>query len=252
MIVKIRTEACARLSAMDASALAAAYGPICIVVALVAIARTLHWELFTRYLRITYENAPAWTFIFFGCMALIMGVLLPSYIHALFAQVSFIGYLTLAFLFTVVFPSIYHWLALGGGAPKWFIAQSPDEPILTLGERFILAKVADVAMQEIAAGVIILRLSENGLSYPLIVLVSIVVFALAHAYIFTTSGFFWGLYYTSYAALAGFAVPFLILFVPGGIAYALVLHMLFYVISAAFFAKFPRPTEHTHHDILVA
>jgi hypothetical protein len=237
---------------MTAAPLLEAYGPIIIVVGLVAVARTLHWELFTKYLHITYENAPVWTFIFFSAITLIMAAALPGYTAQLFGQVTFIGYLTLAFLFTVVFPSIYHWLAQGGGAPKWFIALSPDEPILTLGERFILAKVADVAMQQLAAGVIILTLAHDGFSYPIIVLISIVVFALAHVYIFTTSGFFWGLYYTSYAALAGFAVPFLILFVPGGIAYALVLHMLFYVMSAAFFAKFPRPQKHTHHDILVA
>jgi hypothetical protein len=237
---------------MDSATLATAYGPILIVIGLVAIARTLHWELFTRYLRITYENAPVWTFLFFSIIALVMAYVLPDYMQKLFGQVSFTGYLVLAFLFIVMFPSIYYWLAQSGGAPRWFVQLSPDEPILTLGERFILAKVADVVMQEIAAGVIILSLSQNGLSYPMVVLISIIVFALAHVYIFVSSGFFWGLYYTSYAALAGFAVPFLILYVSGGIAYALVLHMAFYVVSAAFFAKFPRPTKHTHHDILVS
>lgn len=237
---------------MDFTALSHAYEPIAIVILLVAVARMMHWKYFTRYLRITYDNAPVWTFIFFSIIAASMVLAVPTYAARLFGAVSVFSYFVLAFLFTAVFPGIYHWLALGGGAPKWFIALSPDEPILTLGERFILAKVADVVMQQIAAGVIILTLSDDGFSYPMIVLISIIVFALAHVYIFSTSGFFWGLYYTSYAALAGFAVPFLILFVPGGIAYALVLHMLFYVLSGAFFAKFPRPTKHTHHDILVA
>jgi hypothetical protein len=40
--------------------------------------------------------------------------------------------------------------------------------------------------------------------------------------------------------------------VPAGIAYVLILHMLFYVISAAFFAKLPRPSKHVYHDLIGA
>jgi hypothetical protein len=162
----------------------------------------------------------------------------------LFAYVSPVGYIALTFLFVVVGPVVYHTLRKQGGVPRWFMLATPDEPILTLGERFILAKVADVVMQEFAAGIIILALNDAGLSYPWVVFASIIVFSAAHAYIFVTSGAFWGIYYTSYAALAGFAIPFLILFVPAGIVYALVLHMLFYVLSGAFFAKFPNPDAH--------
>jgi len=220
------------------------------VVVLATAARVFHWQLFTKKLKITYVNAPVWTFFYFSAFAIVIALVFPGHIARLFAGVNFSGFLLLTFLFVVVFPFVYHILRKQGGVPAWLIKDTPDEPILSLGERFILAKVADVVMQEFTAGIIILTLSDAGVSYPWIVFASVVIFGLAHAYIFQTSGAFWGMYYTSYAMLAGFAIPFLILFVPGGIAYALVLHMLFYVLSGAFFAKFPRPGSAAHHDVL--
>lgn len=228
----------------------AAIASITTIVLIVTIARTVHWLLFTKQLKISYANAPVWTLFYFTLIAAILGVIFPGYLHQLFSGVTLIGYIILLFLFVVAFPAAYHFLRSNVGVPTWLVKLSPDEPILTLGERFILAKVADVTMQEFAAGMIILILSDVGVTYPTIVLASIILFGAAHLYIFKTSGFFWGLYYTSFGALAGFAIPFLILFVSGGIAYALVLHMLFYVLSAALFAKFPKPPGHASHEFL--
>jgi len=225
--------------------------PVIVIVAIVTAARTVQWVLLTKRLKVGYSNAPVWTLFYFGTVAAVLGLAFPALLAELFAGVTPLGYLILLFLFVVVFPSFYLALRFTVGAPKWLIEIMPDEPILSLGERFILAKVADVAMQEFAAGMIILLLSAGGVSYPAIVLACILLFGGAHLYIFLTSGFFWGLYYTTYGALAGFAIPFLVLFVPGGIAYALVLHMLFYVLSAALFAKFPKPHPRTAHDLVV-
>jgi hypothetical protein len=58
------------------------------------------------------------------------------------------------------------------------------------------------------------------------------------------------MHYTAFSAAAGFAVPFLIFFIPGGIAYAIIGHLSFYVLSAAFFAEFPRPSRAVCIDIL--
>jgi hypothetical protein len=225
--------------------------PIVGIVLVVALARTVHWRLFQQYFKVTYTNSPVWTFLYFGAVSFLLIAIFPELTVRLFHAVTPVGYLILLFLFVVAFPATYRLLRETVGVPKWLADMTPDEPILTLGERFILAKVADVLMQELAAGMIILTLSASGVTYPFIVLVSIIVFGAAHLYIFATSGFFWGLYYTTYGALAGFAIPFLILFVPAGIAYALVLHMLFYVLSAALFAKFPQPSVKVRHDLAV-
>ncbi|HUY05322.1 MAG TPA: hypothetical protein VMV62_01220 [Candidatus Paceibacterota bacterium] len=206
-----------------------------------AAARTIHFEFFEKYFKLTFEDAPVWSLFYFSAWAMLVALLFPVQIHALFADVSSLGYLTLAFMLLVVFPALFHAVRANGGRPEWLMALYPDEGLLTLGERYILAKVGDVVFQQFIAGVLILTLSAAGVSYPVIVGVFVGLFAAAHLYIFRTDGLLWGLYYTTYAALAGFAFPFLILFVPGGIMYAIFVHMLFYVISSIFFAKLPRP-----------
>ncbi len=223
--------------------------PILVVLAIVVVARMIHRSLFTKYFKLTYTDAPTWTFLFFSAWAGVLAALFPYDIALLFGGVSMLGYMALLFLFVVAFPTVYRLLQMEDGVPEWLRHATPDEPILSLEGRFILAKTADVVFQQFAAGIVILTLSGAGLSYPTVVGVFVALFALAHLYIFATSGFFWGLYYTTFAALGGFAIPFFILFVPGGIAYALTLHMLFYVLSAAFFAKLPRPSKEVCRDL---
>ena len=206
-----------------------------------ATARAVHFELFEKYFKLTFANAPVWSLFYFSAWAALVARLFPAQIAALFAGVSSLGYLALAFMLLVVFPALYHAMRKNSGSPEWLAAIYPGEGMLTLGERYILAKIADVVFQQFIAGVLILVLSAGGVSYPAIVGVFIGLFAAAHLYIFSTDGLLWGLYYTTYAALAGFAFPFLILFVPGGIMYAILIHMLFYVLSGIFFAKLPRP-----------
>ncbi len=215
--------------------------PIGGLILLSAIARTIHFELFEKYFKLSFENAPVWSLFYFGAWAALVAFFFPTEIHALFAQVSSLGYLSLAFMLLVVFPSLFHAIRTRDGSPAWLLALYPDEGLLTLGERYILAKIADVVFQQFIAGVLILMLAAAGVPYPTIVGVFVALFSAAHFYIFRTDGLLWGLYYTTYAALSGFAFPFLILFVPGGIIYAILIHMLFYVLSGIFFAKLPRP-----------
>ncbi|MDE1965898.1 MAG: hypothetical protein KGI41_01480 [Patescibacteria group bacterium] len=214
---------------------------VALLAALVAAARSIHLELVTRYFKLTYADSPVWTFFYFCAWALAVALLFPADIARLFAHVGALGYLALTFLFVVVFPLVFRFLRVRAGTPAWLAEQFPDEPILSPEEGFILAKVADVVFQDFVAGALIFTLFAAGFSYPAIVGIFIILFAAAHLYIFITSGFFWGLYYTTYAALGGFAIPFLVLFVGNGIVYVLILHMLFYVLSAAFFAKLPQP-----------
>lgn len=204
-------------------------------------ARTIYFQLFEKYFKLSFADAPAWSLFYFSAWAWLVAALFPAEIAELFAGVSILGYIALLFLLVVVSPALYHALRVKEGSPAWLAAIYPTQGMLTLGERYILAKVADVTFQQFIAGAMILVLAHGGVSYPVIVGIFIALFAAAHLYIFETDGLAWGLYYTTYAALAGFAFPFLVLFVPGGVAYAIVIHMLFYVLSGIFFAKLPRP-----------
>ncbi len=175
-------------------------------------------------------------------------LLFPEQTRALFAHATPAHYLLLTFVMLVVFPGIYHTTRKQNGAPEWLLAFSPEQGMLTLGERYIIAKIGDVVFQQLIAGVMILLLAGAGVSYPAIVGTFVGLFAAAHLYLFRTSGVFWGIYYTTYAALGGFAFTFLITFVPAGIIYTIALHMLFYVLSGILFAKLPRPSKAVHHE----
>ena len=216
--------------------------PVAGLILIAAAARTIHFELFEKYFKLTFADAPVWSLFYFSAWALLVAFLFPNEIRQLFAGVSSLGYLALAFVLLVIFPALYRAIRTKDGSPEWLASLYPGEGMLTLGGRYILAKIGDVAFQQFVAGVLILTLSANGVSYPAIVGIFVALFASAHFYIFRTDGLLWGLYYTTYAALSGFAFPFLILFVPGGIAYAILIHMLFYVLSGIFFAELPRPS----------
>jgi len=217
--------------------------PVGGLILIAAIARALHFQLFEKFFKLTFADAPVWSFFYFSTWAVLVAAIFPTEIHTLFASVSLVGYLSLAFILLVVFPAFYHAIRTSGGSPQWLAILYPSEGMLTLGERYILAKIADVTFQQFVAGALILTLSTRSVSYPIIVGVFVGLFTAAHLYIFSTDGLLWGLYYTTYAALGGFVFPFLILFVPGGILYAILIHMLFYLLSGIFFAKLPRPSE---------
>ncbi len=219
------------------------------LILLSSVARTVHLKLFERHFHLTFADAPVRSLLYFSAWSVIVILIFPAQVRELFIQVTPTYYLLLIFIMFVVFPGIFHTTRKREGSPQWLLAFFPAQGILTLGERYILAKIADVVFQQLIAGVMILILFQAGVSYPAIVGIFIVLFASAHLYIFRTSGMFWGIYYTTYAALGGFVFTFLILFVPAGIMYAILIHMLFYVISGVLFASLPRPHKSLYHDI---
>lgn len=216
---------------------------VLIIMGISTIARVIHHIYFEKHFKLTFADAPIWSLFYFGLWTIIVTILFPQHMVYLFGSISFLGYISLIFLLLGVFPFIYHTLRKRIGSPKWLALLFPGQGMLTLEERYIVAKIGDVIFQQSIAGVLIITLASAGVIYPHIVIIFVLLFALAHLYIFRTAGFFWGMHYTAYATLSGFAFPFLILFIPAGIAYTIILHMLFYVLSAAFFAKMPLPSN---------
>lgn len=225
------------------------FASVVTLILLSSIARTLHLKLFERHFHLTFADAPVRSLLYFSAWSVAVILIFPAQVQELFMQVTPTYYFLLTFIMLIVFPGIFHTTRKREGSPKWLLAFFPAQGILTLGERYILAKIADVVFQQLIAGVMILVLFHAGISYQAIVGIFIILFASAHLYIFRTSGMFWGIYYTTYAALGGFVFTFLILFVPAGIMYAIFIHMLFYVMSGVLFASLPRPHKSLYHDI---
>lgn len=215
--------------------------PIVLLVLISSAARYLHLQLFERYFKLSFENAPVWSLFYFSFWIAVVILFFPYEIHLLFSPITFLGYLTLFVLLLVFFPWVYRSIKASVGSPEWLTKLYPGQGMLTLEERYIFAKIGDVIFQQCIAGALLLVLYMGGFDYQYITAIFVILFTLAHIYIFATAGFMWGMHFTAYAVLGGFAFPYFIVFVPAGIAYSLVLHMLFYVLSAVFFAKLPYP-----------
>lgn len=226
------------------------YLAVGILITLAVLQRVVYVSLFQTYFKITFKDAPIRSLLFFSLWALMYVVLFPAQISKLFGDVTLIQFLFLLFTFVVIFPAIFRFLRLHVGVPIWLSKTFPTQTSLSLEEQYIIAKTGDVVSQQLIAGILVLLLANGGVAYPTIVMLFVLLFAFSHVYLFFSSGFIWGLHYTMFATMGGFAIPFVILFVPSGIVYALICHMLFYVLSAAFFAKLPRPGVSVHRDIL--
>jgi general stress protein CsbA len=228
------------------------FAPVALLVLISMTARMVYAIMFERHFKLNFADAPVYSLFYFSTWSAVVTLLFPSQVAALFAHLTLIHYVILAFAMLAVFPTLYHTTRKSDGNPQWLLTIFPDEGMLTLGERYILAKIGDVIFQQLIAGAMILTLLGAGVSYPAVVGTFVAIFAAAHLYIFYTSGIFWGIYYTTYAALGGFAFTFLIVFLPDGITYAILIHMLFYVLSGILFAKLPRPGKAVYHDLIGA
>lgn len=220
-----------------------------LVVIAVAI-RLVYVFFLQKRLQLTFADAPARSFLYFTLASFVLVALFPNETRMLTSDISSLGYVLLLFAVFVAFPLVYRLLRKKMGAPEWLYASFPTQTMLTLEESYIVAKVGDVLSQQLAGGIFILLLHGAGVAYPVIVFSFIVLFLASHVYLFFTSGFIWGLYYSGLSLGGAFAIPFLVLFVPAGVAWAFLLHMMFYVLAGAFFAKLPRPTPSVCYDIL--
>jgi len=226
--------------------------PVVVLALISTTARMVYVVLFEKHFRLSFADAPVYSLFYFTAWSGLVVLLFPAQVQTLFAHVTLLHYLLLAFAMLVIFPMLYHTTRKQNGNPEWLLTIFPDQGMLTLGERYILAKIGDVMFQQLIAGAMILILIQAGVSYPVTVSIFVAFFAAAHLYLFRTSGMFWGIYYTTYAALGGFVFTFLIVFVPAGITYAILVHMLFYVLSGILFAKLPRPSKEVYHDLVGA
>lgn len=218
---------------------------------IVAIAiRAVYVVFLQQRLHLTFADAPARSLLYFGASSLFLVFLFPTEVSGLFSDVTSVGYFGLVALFFVVFPALYRWLRRKVGAPTWLYKTFPSQTLLTLEESYIVSKVGDVVSQQLVGGIFIVLLIDAGVSYESVVFAFMGLFLLSHVYLFFTSGFIWGLYYSGLALGGAFAIPFFVVFVPGGIVWSIMLHMLFYVLASTFFAKLPRPTKAVCYDIL--
>src|SRR3989344_658009 len=117
--------------------------PVIILVLISSLARTVHFELFERHFKLTFADAPLWSFLYFSVCAAFVAFLFPHEIGELFAGMTPVGYLALIFVMIIIFPALYRGTRGLSGTPQWLATLYPGQGMLTLEERYILAKIAD-------------------------------------------------------------------------------------------------------------
>ncbi len=188
-----------------------------------------------RRLHLTFIKNPALTFTYFLVMTLLIGFIFFPYAHVLFASGSILTVTFFLFVLFVLTPWAYRILIKEGMVAKRLSALYPDQAFLQIDERYLLSKTGDIVFQQTTLGILALMLIGFGVPFTTLVPWFAFGFAVLHFHLFLSMKPVWAVYFTACAAVSGFILPYLLIFVPGGIYYAIVLHLMWYVGSGALF-----------------
>ncbi len=215
---------------------------VILLFSLLVLNRLAFIYIFNRRLHVTLSANPGLSFLYFVGMGLAVALLFSDYAMILFEPyvIPVMAFLVVA---TVINPWIYDRLQEMKKLPKKLSKANPDQQFLLIDDRFLLAKTGDVIFQQIVAGILLLIMAAYGIPFETLVPLFAGIFFLIHLHMFMSTRVIWALYFSIFAALGGFVLPFLILNVPGGVYYALCLHILWYVGSGAFFGFLENDTK---------
>jgi len=191
--------------------------------------------VFNRRLHMSFAKNPASTFLYFILTAFAVGVLFWDYVVELFTPSSIVSVFVCLVVVTVLNPWIYERLQEHKKRPVRLAQANPDQQFLLIEDRYLLSKTGDVIFQQMVAGVLILIMARSGVPFETLVPVFAGIFFLSHIHMFFFTETIWALYFSIFATLGGFVLPFLILNVEGGVYYAIAIHTLWYVGNGAFF-----------------
>ncbi|MEK9160490.1 MAG: hypothetical protein AAB440_00430 [Patescibacteria group bacterium] len=188
-----------------------------------------------RKLHLTLTKNPRLTFVYFLFMALVLAALFPQEALRLFDPVSSLTVFFTLFMLFVVNPWVYERMKKLHQTPSRLAHAYPDQQFLLIDTRFLFSKTGDVVFQQTAVGILLLLLYGAGVPLSELVPLFAVIFAIIHLHLYATTRALWATYFTISATVGGFMIPFIILLVPGGVYYAIIIHMLWYVGSGALF-----------------
>ncbi len=191
--------------------------------------------VFNKRLHFSFSKNPALTFLYFIVMALVVAGLFWGYAVELYASSSSVAVWVSLIILTVINPWVYARLKALRKLPKKLAEGNPDQQFLLIEDKYLLSKTGDVLFQQTVVGILLLIIARSGIPFETLVPLFAIVFFLGHLHMFLTTRVIWALYFSLFATLGGFILPFLILHTPGGVYYAIALHMLWYVGSGAFF-----------------
>lgn len=219
------------------------YLEVAILLVLVLVNRLGFVYVIDRRLHLSFVKNPVLTFVYFITMTLLIGVLFYPYTFALISSGSILTVLFFLFVLFVLNPWAYRALVKNGMVAKRLAALYPEQAFLQIDERYLLSKTGDVVFQQSALGILALMLTALGVPFTTLIPWFALGFAALHLHLFLSMKPLWAVYFTICATASGFVLPFLLLLVPGGIYFAIILHLLWYIGSGALFGSLERALQ---------
>jgi hypothetical protein len=213
------------------------YIEVFILMALVLVNRLGFVYVIDRKLHLSFVRNPVLTFVYFMAMTLFVSLVFFPYAVVAFDPGWSLTVIFFLFVLFVLNPWAYRHMQESGLVARRLAKLYPNQPFLQIDERYLLSKTGDVIFQQTALAILALMLTALGMPFTTLVPVFAVAFALLHFHLFFSMPLIWAVYFTICASVSGFVLPYLLLLVPGGVYYAIILHLLWYVGSGALFGS---------------
>jgi len=190
-----------------------------------------------RRLHLTFVKNPVLTFVYFMVMTLLISVIFYPYASIIFNPATSLTVIFFLFVLFVLNPWAYKHMKESGLVASRLAKLYPNQSFLAIDERYLLSKTGDVIFQQTALGILALMLTALGMPFTTLVPVFAIVFAVLHLHLFLSMPPVWATYFTICATASGFVLPFILVLIPGGMYYAIILHLLWYIGSGALFGS---------------
>lgn len=210
---------------------------VAVLIALVLVNRLGFVYVIDRRLHLSFVKNPVLTFVYFIVMSLVVVALFFPYAVTAFNPGTSLTVMFFLFVLFVLNPWAYRHMKEAGLVARRLSKLYPGQSFLQIDERYLLSKTGDVIFQQTALAILALMLTALGVPFTTLVPVFAIAFAVLHLHLYLSMPPVWATYFTICATASGFVLPYLLLLVPGGVYYAIILHLLWYVGSGALFGS---------------
>lgn len=184
---------------------------------------------------VDYTRHAAWTSIYFLSVAALMSAIFWPYIRSALQDFSAIPIVMLG-IFIVLQLAAYLCFPRYVPEPTEYLRQHPDRDYLKIDWRRLVSKSMDILAQQVFIVLLVLFLTDAGLSLTETILAFTILFALLHVPLIASEYPAWPAWlFGGIVVVFSILFPVLILNVPYGFIYTYMLHWTFYMITAATF-----------------
>jgi len=198
---------------------------------LVLCIASVSWLFFTYVLKhrlgFSYIGTPLKAIVFFLLLTAVVAVLFPAEVVRLYSNPPILAVLFCIGILCVINPLLYAY-ARKKGSPT---DAHRDLEMLSLRWNFLVSKPADVLYQQTSFGIFLFLLADAGVPFEALLVLFVTAMFLTHLGMFLSVPGRFAWYFLASSVVFSLPIAWLILFVSGGVYYALGLHMLWYVLG---------------------